>query len=186
MGLLSREIVRRVGPLVAAGAAGAAGAVIAQRRLMRSRRLALTSGRVGPDAAAEDRVPPTPPAPPQPPPDPVPVPTPEPAPPDPAPDPAPPAPTPAAAGAEAHVGLATAPAAGRDDALAEQVGAALADTGHGDAVDVSAEGAQVVLRGRVDTPEQIDELRRVATGVPGVEGVRVLLHLPGRVRRRPA
>ena len=42
----------------------------------------------------------------------------------------------------------------------------------------------VVLRGRVDSPESIRELERAAATAPGVEGVRVLLHLPGRMAKR--
>jgi osmotically-inducible protein OsmY len=42
----------------------------------------------------------------------------------------------------------------------------------------------VVLRGRVDSPEAIRALERAAATAPGVEGVRVLLHLPGRMAKR--
>lgn len=52
------------------------------------------------------------------------------------------------------------------------------------AVDVEIAGGLVVLRGQVDSPETIRELERTAAGVRGVEGVRVLLHLPGRAGRR--
>ncbi|MEX2412949.1 MAG: BON domain-containing protein, partial [Thermoleophilaceae bacterium] len=53
----------------------------------------------------------------------------------------------------------------------------------GEAVEVEVAAGMVVLRGGVDSPEAIRDLERAATGVPGVEGVRVLLHLPGRRRR---
>lgn len=53
------------------------------------------------------------------------------------------------------------------------------------AVEVEVAGGMVVLRGQVDRAETIRELERAAAGVPGVEGVRVLLHLPGRASRRP-
>jgi osmotically-inducible protein OsmY len=52
------------------------------------------------------------------------------------------------------------------------------------AVEVEVAGTMVVLRGRVDSPEAFRELERATANVPGVEGVRVLLHLPGRTRRR--
>jgi osmotically-inducible protein OsmY len=51
-------------------------------------------------------------------------------------------------------------------------------------VDVEVAGRMVVLRGRVDSPESIRELERAAATAPGVEGVRVLLHLPGRLAKR--
>jgi osmotically-inducible protein OsmY len=56
------------------------------------------------------------------------------------------------------------------------------DAGGDVAVEVA--GRTVVLRGRVDSPESIREIERAAAAVPGVEGVRVLLHLPGRLSRR--
>jgi osmotically-inducible protein OsmY len=58
----------------------------------------------------------------------------------------------------------------------------LADAGGN--VDVEIAGRMVVLRGRVDSPEAIRELERSAATAPGVEGVRVLLHLPGRKAKR--
>ncbi len=72
---------------------------------------------------------------------------------------------------------------------AELVGAvrsALADPieRSGGAVEVEVAGAMVVLRGRVDSPDSIRELERTASAVPGVEGVRVLLYLPGRMAKR--
>ena len=51
-------------------------------------------------------------------------------------------------------------------------------------VEVEVAGQMVVLRGRVDRPESIRELERAAATAPGVEGVRVLLHLPGRMAKR--
>jgi osmotically-inducible protein OsmY len=54
----------------------------------------------------------------------------------------------------------------------------------GGSVEVEVAGRMVVLRGRVDSPESIRELERVAATTPGVEGVRVLLHLPGRLAKR--
>jgi osmotically-inducible protein OsmY len=51
-------------------------------------------------------------------------------------------------------------------------------------VDIEVAGQMVVLRGRVDSPESIRELERAAATAPGVEGVRVLLHLPGRMAKR--
>lgn len=206
MGLLSREVVRRVAPFVAAGAAGAAGAVLAQRRLMRARRLALTPGGQGFEAAppaapapAAARTPPSPapdPSPPTPVPSPQPVPAPSPQPtPPPSPQPTPPpSPEPVPAPSPQPIPPPSpqpipppspepVPPPELGTRVEDRVRDALAETGYGDAVDVSAEGSQVVLRGRVDSPEQIDALRRAATAVPGVEGVRVLLHLPGRVRR---
>ena len=64
------------------------------------------------------------------------------------------------------------------DAIAVQLDAA------GGNVDVEVAGRMVVLRGRVDSPESIRELERAAATAPGVEGVRVLLHLPGRMAKR--
>jgi BON domain-containing protein len=64
------------------------------------------------------------------------------------------------------------------DAIASQLDAA------GGNVDVEVAGRMVVLRGRVDSPESIRELERAAATTPGVEGVRVLLHLPGRMAKR--
>lgn len=198
MGFLSREIVRRAVPLVMAGAAGAAGAVLAQRRLDERRKLSLTPGPPSPG-------PPAPPAPtpPSPTPDPIPgPPTPTPQPPSPTPDPvpAPPPVTPPPAietpqsgvavfgdqsqGAEAAGDVIETPPADVD--LEQAVRSALleaASDGAG-AVDVEIVGGMVVLRGQVDSPETIRALERTAAGVPGVEGVRVLLHLPGRVSRR--
>jgi osmotically-inducible protein OsmY len=72
----------------------------------------------------------------------------------------------------------------RETDLEQAVRAALIDAapnGSG-AVEVEVAGRMVVLRGRVDSPEAIRELERTAAAVPGVEGVRVLLHLPGRRR----
>jgi len=63
-------------------------------------------------------------------------------------------------------------------ALGSQIEAA------GGKVEVEVAGRMVVLRGRVDSPESIRELERAATTAPGVEGVRVLLHLPGRMAKR--
>jgi outer membrane biosynthesis protein TonB len=182
MGFLSREIVRRVAPLVVAGAAGAAGAVIAKRRADERRRLSLVPGppfgrQPAPPAPAPPGPAPGPPVPPPPAPEPPsptpdPVPTPDPTPvPDPTPPPAPdPVPEPSMGEAE----------------LAGQVRSALAATIEqaGGAVDVEVAGAMVVLRGRVDSPESIRELERTAGQVSGVEGVRVLLHLPGRMAKR--
>ncbi|HEU0018879.1 MAG TPA: BON domain-containing protein [Thermoleophilaceae bacterium] len=54
----------------------------------------------------------------------------------------------------------------------------------GGSVEVEIAGRMVVLRGRVDSPESIRELERAAATTPGVEGVRVLLHLPGRMAKR--
>ena len=47
-----------------------------------------------------------------------------------------------------------------------------------DRVKINAENGVVVLRGEVDRPEQIRELERAAAKIPGVMGVRTLLHLP--------
>jgi outer membrane biosynthesis protein TonB len=188
MGFLSREIVRRAAPLVLAGAAGAAGAVIARRRGDQRRKLTLVAGPAQP--TPPQPAPPGPaPGPPQPPapmpeppspvPDPIPAPepTPEPQPsPTPVPDPSP-APTPPpepgppiAAEAELERTVRSALAAPLDAA--------------GGSVDVEVAGRMVVLRGRVDSPESIRELERAAATTPGVEGVRVLLHLPGRLAKR--
>ena len=167
MGFLSREIVRRVGPFVAVGAAGAAGAVLAQRRFAERRKLSLTPG--PPRHAPVTATGPVPPAP-------------QPAPPTPTPDPIPaPVPTP-------HPEPPTPVSSPRERILEETVRSALvaaAPDGSG-AVDVEVAGSMVVLRGRVDTREAIRELERAAAGVPGVDGVRVLLHLPGRAARRSA
>jgi len=43
---------------------------------------------------------------------------------------------------------------------------------------VNVEDGVVILRGEVDTPDQMTELAEVALKVPGVEGVQNLLHLP--------
>jgi outer membrane biosynthesis protein TonB len=203
MGFLSREIVRRAAPLVMAGAAGAAGAIVARRRASERRKLHLASG---PPQAAPQPTPappgpaPTPPGPapgpPQPPapapeppstpPDPIPAPepTPEPQPrPTPVPDPSP-APTPPAE-PEPPIAAAAEPSADESE-LERAVRAALAAplaTAGGD-VDVEIAGAMVVLRGRVDSAESIRELERAAATTAGVEGVRVLLHLPGRLAKR--
>jgi osmotically-inducible protein OsmY len=58
--------------------------------------------------------------------------------------------------------------------------------GAGGNVDVEVAGRMVVLRGRVDNRESIRELERAAATTPGVEGVRVLLHLPGHMAKRRA
>jgi BON domain len=204
MGLLSREIVRRVGPLVAMGAAGAAGAVVAQRKLAQRRKLSLQAGPpVTPparDPAPPAPAPPGPPEPPAPTPEP-PSPTPDPVPdPVPAPDPEPPVPAPsptpepgiAIAGGTSQGSESAADVVGasspRERILEESVREALvnaAPEGVG-AVEVEVVGSMVVLRGRVDSREAIRELERAAADVPGVEGVRVLLHLPGRAARRSA
>ena len=192
VGLLSREIVRRVTPLVMAGAAGAAGAVLAQRRLAERRKLHLTSG---PQPGPPGPPPPTP-EPPTPgpapgPPTPAPEPDPVPPTPTPQPDTTPPTPTPqpgiATSGEGPSVVRADEPTRSLDEAgLEQRVRSALAGAasqGSG-AVQVEVAGTMVVLRGQVDGPETIRELERTAAGVSGVEGVRVLLHLPGRVRGR--
>jgi len=171
MGFLSREIVRRAAPLVLAGAAGAAGAVIARRRGSERRRLSLVAGPPQPPAPM--------PEPPSPVPDPIPAPepTPEPQPsPTPVPDPAP-MPTPPT--------TPEPPLAAEAD-LERTVRSALAPPLEmtGGSVDVEVAGRMVVLRGRVDSPEAIRELERAAATAPGVEGVRVLLHLPGRMAKR--
>lgn len=219
VGFLSREIVRRAVPLVMAGAAGAAGAVLAQRRIGERRKLSLASGPPSPQptAAPADPAPPSPgppqpgpppppapaPEPPSPTPDPIPgPPTPAPQPPSPTPDPipSPPPVTPPPAietpqsgvavfgeesqGPEAAGDVIETPA--EDVDLEQAVRSALleaASDGAG-AVDVETAGGMVVLRGQVDSPETIRELERAAAGVRGVEGVRVLLHLPGRAGRR--
>lgn len=172
MGLLSRELVRRAAPVLIAGAAGAAGAVLARRRLA-ERRLRLEPG---PPPDAPTPPPAATPEPPPPPPPPAP----------PAPSPAPP-PAPRFEGGEPPPADPVAPA--RDEALEadleRRVGAALVEAA-GDraaAVEVEAAAGMVVLRGRVDSAETIRELERTAAGVAGVEGVRVLLHLPGRRNR---
>jgi hypothetical protein len=200
MGFLSREIVRRVGPLVAMGAAGAAGAVVAQRRLAQRRRLSLQPGPpVAPDPAPPVPAPPGPPAPPAPAPEP-PTPTPDPIPePVPAPHPEPPvpAPSPTPEPGIAIAGSSQGPE-GAGDVLAEQsprerileetVRSALVEAAPEGAgtVEVEVAGSMVVLRGRVDSREAIRELERAAANVAGVDGVRVLLHLPGRAARRSA
>jgi hypothetical protein len=199
MGFLSREIVRRVGPYVAVGVASAAGAVIAQRRVVERRKLSLRSGPPttprppSPDPTPPAPGPPAPPAPAPEPPSPTPDPIPQPA---PTPDPTPPTPTPepgiAIAGAttqgpESAVDTIAEPSLG-ELGLEQAVRSALvraAPAGAG-AVDVEVAGTLVVLRGRVDSREAIRELERAAAGVSGVEGVRVLLHLPGRAARRSA
>jgi len=140
MGFLSREIVRRAAPLVMAGAVGAAGAVIARRRMSERRRLSLVAG------------------------------PPQPAPPQPAPMPPRQPEPPVAAEAELEQTVRA--------ALRGQLDAA------GGNVDIEVAGQMVVLRGRVDSPESIRELERAAATAPGVEGVRVLLHLPGRIVKR--
>jgi BON domain len=201
MGLLSREIVRRAMPLVVAGAAGAAGAVLAQRRLGERRKLSLTPG---PPSPGPPPAPAPTPEPPSPTPDPIPgppSPTPEPPSPTPDPIPSPPPVTPPpvietppsgvavlgqqSQGPEAAGDVIETPT--EDVDLEQAVRSALLEVaaeGAG-AVDVEIVGGMVVLRGQVDSPETIRELERAAAGVPGVEGVRVLLHLPGRASRRP-
>jgi len=185
MGFLSREIVRRAAPLVMAGAAGAAGAVIARRRINERRKLSLVSGPPQPAPAPPGPAPGPPPAPtpaPEPPspvPDPIPAPepTPEPQPsPTPVPDPSP-APTPP---------VEPEPPLAAEVDLERTVRAALAAPLEqaGGNVEVEVAGQMVVLRGRVDSPEAIRELERAAATAPGVEGVRVLLHLPGRMAKR--
>ncbi|HWM11401.1 MAG TPA: BON domain-containing protein [Solirubrobacteraceae bacterium] len=190
MGFLSREIVRRAAPLVMAGAAGAAGALIARRRASARGDLSLVPGPPQPAPPQPAPAPPGPaPGPPQPPapapeppspvPDPIPAPepTPEPQPsPTPVPDPSP-APTPPA---EPEPPIAA--EADLERTVREALAGALSDAG-GD-VDVEVAGRMVVLRGRVDSPEAIRELERAAATAPGVEGVRVLLHLPGRMAKR--
>lgn len=188
MGFLSREIVRRAVPLVMAGAAGAAGAVIARRRASDRRRLSLVAG--PPQPAPPQPAPPGPaPGPPQPPapapeppspvPDPIPgpEPTPEPQPsptpvPDPSPTPTPPAEPEPPLAAEADL----------ERSVRAALAGAMSDAGGN--VDVEVAGRMVVLRGRVDSPEAIRALERAAATAPGVEGVRVLLHLPGRLAKR--
>ena len=150
MGFLSHEIVRRAVPLVMAGAAGAAGAVLAQRRIGERRKLSLTPGPPTPD-----------PQPPSPTPDPIPAPPPV-------------TPPPAIEAPAVDVDLEQAVRSALLDAASDGAGA----------VDVEIVGGMVVLRGQVDSPETIRELERTAAGVPGVDGVRVLLHLPGRASRR--
>ncbi len=212
MGFLSREIVRRVAPLVVAGAAGAAGAVLAQRRLSERRRLSLTAGPAfeqtgpqpvpgpapgpptpappGPDPGP---VPPSVPEPPAPTPDPIPSPDPTPAPdpspspvPDPSPSPVPdPTPVPDPAPAPPPEPIPTPPSASEGELegrVRSTLAASISDAGGN--VQVEVAGAMVVLRGRVDSPETIRELERTTASVPGVEGVRVLLHLPGRMAKR--
>ena len=178
MGFLSREIVRRAAPLVLAGAAGAAGAIVARRRAVERRKLSLVAGPpqpAPPGPAPGPPQPPTPmPEPPSPVPDPIPAPepTPEPQPsPTPVPDPSP-APTPPPIAAEVELERTV------RAALATPIEAA------GGSVEVELAGQMVVLRGRVDSPESIRELERAAATAPGVEGVRVLLHLPGRMAKR--
>ena len=46
-------------------------------------------------------------------------------------------------------------------------------------INVNAERGVIVLRGEVGSPEQRDELARRVEDMPGVLGVRNLLHLPG-------
>ncbi len=119
------------------------------------------------------------PEPPSPVPDPIPAPepTPEPQPaPTPVPDPSP-APTPP---------VEPEPPIAAETELERTVRAALSgqlDAAGGN-VDIEVAGRMVVLRGRVDSPESIRELERAAATTPGVEGVRVLLHLPGRMAKR--
>jgi hypothetical protein len=48
-----------------------------------------------------------------------------------------------------------------------------------DRIKINSENGIVVLRGEVDEPGQIKELERAAAKIPGVQGVRTLLHLPG-------
>jgi outer membrane biosynthesis protein TonB len=192
MGFLSREIVRRAAPLVMAGAAGAAGAVIARRRANERRKLSLVSGPpqpapvppqpapAPPGPAPGPPQPPTPaPEPPSPVPDPIPAPepTPEPQPsptpvPDPTPTPTPPVEPEPPLAAEVEL----------ERTVREALAGPLADAGGN--VEVELAGRMVVLRGRVDSPESIRELERAAATAPGVEGVRVLLHLPGRLAKR--
>ncbi len=47
-----------------------------------------------------------------------------------------------------------------------------------DRVKINAENGIIVLRGEVDRAEQIGRLERAAAKIPGVLGVRTLLHLP--------
>jgi len=114
----------------------------------------------------------------------------------PPPDPQPPTPTPEpgiaivgnhSQGPEAAADVVVEPSLG-ELGLEQAVRAALvkATPDGAGAVDVEVAGTMVVLRGRVDTREAIRELERAAAGVTGVESVRVLLHLPGRVARRSA
>jgi outer membrane biosynthesis protein TonB len=182
MGFLSREIVRRAAPLVMAGAAGAAGAVIARRRASERRKLRLAAGPpwpAPPQQAPRDSAPVPPrPAPPIPAPDPIPAPEPTPG-PQPSSTPADPTPTPIPP-PEPEL-----PSAAEVD-LERTVRGALAGPLEqaGGNVEVEVAGRMVVLRGRVDSAEAIRELERAAATAPGVEGVRVLLHLPGRMAKR--
>jgi outer membrane biosynthesis protein TonB len=193
MGFLSREIVRRAAPLMVAGAAGAAGAaVIVRRRVSERRKLHLDSGPPKPvsmppqpaptppgPAPGPPQPPPSVPEPPSPVPDPIPAPepTPEPQPsPTPVPDPSP-APTP-----PVQPEPPTAAETDLDRTVRDALAGPLADAGGN--VDVELAGRMVVLRGRVDSPEAIRELEKAAATAPGVEGVRVLLHLPGRMSKR--
>jgi translation elongation factor EF-1beta len=174
--LLSNEIVRRAMPLVMAGAVGAAGAVLAQRRLGERRKLSLSPGPPSVPVAVPTAPPPPSPGTPQPGPPPPPAPTPEPPTPtpDPIPDPPEPAPQPPSPTPSEDVDLEQAVRSALQEAASDGAGA----------VDVEIAGGMVVLRGQVDSPEAIRELERAAARVRGVEGVRVLLHLPGRASRR--
>ena len=45
-------------------------------------------------------------------------------------------------------------------------------------ININSEYGVVVLRGEVDEPEQMRHLEKEARGIPGVQGVHNLLHLP--------
>ena len=47
-------------------------------------------------------------------------------------------------------------------------------------ISVNAEDGMVILRGQVESSEQMEELTRKVLRVPGVSGVENLLHLPGQ------
>lgn len=68
---------------------------------------------------------------------------------------------------------------GGDDAtrIEAQVASALADSGKVDASDVTVVliAGEIVLRGRVDRPEDVAECRKIARSVPGVTSVRTEL-----------
>lgn len=53
-------------------------------------------------------------------------------------------------------------------------------------VNINVEDGIVVLRGQLQRPEQISSLEAAVRKVPGVKGVKNLLHLPGPDHRRSA
>jgi osmotically-inducible protein OsmY len=53
-------------------------------------------------------------------------------------------------------------------------------------LNINVEDGVVVLRGQLDRPDQISSLEEAVRQVPGVNGVKSLLHLPGSGQQRSA